>query len=225
MSSDLKTIFRAASAHEADLLVMQLEQRGIRAFATGRDYGTTSIFGQTWLTAPWVQVGVDDVEKAQAFVREFERTLARGKDGEEEKSSQGEPDQDEYWKDWPKCEGCGRLRIARCPACEQTGTRNDFPLADYHEPGEAVRRLDDDGEVTVLEEESELPFLLCPHCDETFRAAFYRRCASCGHDAGSGIEPRPTREPPNEPVLAYVFAALLGIVSLVLVYWALSLGK
>lgn len=221
MPGDLKTVYRAANLPEAKLVADELELRGIRAIVTGETLANTAI-GFTHQASPWVMVAEEDLEKAERAIEGFRQMLdTRGISIREDPPS----DQDEYWKDWPKCEGCGRLRIARCPACEQTGTRTAFPLADYHEPGEAVRSLNDEGEVTIVEEESDLPFLLCPHCDETFRATFYRRCANCGHDSGSGIEPRPTREPPNEPVLAYVGAALLLLVSLILVYWALSLRK
>jgi hypothetical protein len=127
------------------------------------------------------------------------------------------------WNDWPTCPGCGRRRLARCPACEETGT--DFPLAEYHERGEAARMVDSEGAVgSIVDPDGELPFLICPHCDETFVAAFYRHCAWCSHDAGRGLEPAAPREPLRaiDRGLVFVFAALACVAAVLILGWAWS---
>lgn len=57
--------------------------------------------------------------------------------------------------------------------------------------------------------------LLCPTCDEAFSPRFYRRCANCGYDFGSGREAGPVEEPVTNyrVVLAVVavIAALAGL--------------
>ena len=68
------------------------------------------------------------------------------------------------------CPGCGQARITICPYCQTTSAT--FPAADR--PASGI----DDGPALVI----------CQTCDEPFEPIYYRRCAWCGHDFGSGRE-------------------------------------
>jgi len=60
-------------------------------------------------------------------------------------------------------------------------------------------------------------WLMCPHCDEAFEPRFYRLCAWCGHDAGSGIVMEVVQ---HEPRNKRVTAVVLGLLLLTLLFFA-----
>lgn len=72
------------------------------------------------------------------------------------------------WDEWPTCPQCGARQQTECTYCGSAG--NNFRLADIDEDHRGRRIL-----------------LACRDCDDLFEPKFYRLCAHCGHDFGSGI--------------------------------------
>src|SRR5205814_1966199 len=103
------------------------------------------------------------------------------------------------WSDWPLCPTCGQRRSARCPVCG--ASRNDFLLADIEPDGSTPHVL-----------------LKCDDCDDLIQPEWYRRCAACGHDFGSGIEAAEANAADSTTIRgAWIILAGLSIGALALV--------
>jgi hypothetical protein len=91
------------------------------------------------------------------------------------------------WDEWPRCAACGRQRPTVCPVCGEAGTR--FAPARPPLPGApllATRDAGQPGTADALGDDD--PLMVCPQCDSVFVPQYYRYCAWCGEDAGSGRE-------------------------------------
>ena len=88
--------------------------------------------------------------------------------------------------EWPTCPGCNRARTAVCPVCGAAGGNFDVgwgpAKAGTVELNEATSGL-------AAEQAEDAPGLIviCPDCDESFRARFLARCEWCGHAFRSGV--------------------------------------
>lgn len=159
-------IYSAASIQQAYLLKGLLEDQGILARVVN---DSIQIAGGDlplgWTAAAKVVVGDRDAAAARQLAEEFDWQTASQHldDDSREKTS------DLQWEDWPVCPECGERRSARCPICNSSGSH--FALADLQPSDNADRVL-----------------LVCPSCDDHFLPEWYRRCARCGYDFGSGIE-------------------------------------
>jgi hypothetical protein len=111
------------------------------------------------------------------------------------------------WPDWPRCPTCQTKRSARCPVCHSIGT--EFPLADFQPTSSGDRLL-----------------LVCATCDDHMRPEWYRHCAKCGHDFGSGISTRPSRFPAIhwDPIFAWLLAGALLVVAIAAAYFVWLFG-
>jgi hypothetical protein len=158
-------VYSAASPQQAHLLRNLLEQEGIAARVVN---DAIQIAGGElplgWTAAARVVVSEEDATEARAIAESFDCRVAAGSEEAFE-----ELDSLEEWKEWPICPACGHKRSARCPVCGATGTA--FPVADVAE----TPTIDD-----VL--------LQCEDCDDVIRPQWFRDCAACGADFGSGIE-------------------------------------
>jgi hypothetical protein len=116
-------------------------------------------------------VALEDAEKAREIALAFDENLVQ-RAGVQEKPELVrpviEPD------NWARCLMCGERRMVVCRICETAGT--DFPRA-YD--GLAGGANDEDGQQPLM--------LVCPTCDEPFKARFYKTCANCGFEFDDGI--------------------------------------
>ncbi len=135
------------------------------------------------------------------------------------------------WEQWPTCRQCATRRLTVCPGCGTAGSR--FLLAEYLAGGEPLRsrrHSDDRSEIprpdvpigprreeagSPEEASEQYVRLVCPQCDEVFVPEFYRICAACGKDEGSG------REPPALPPRAVTRRAVIAVTTLLAVGLAL----
>jgi Putative prokaryotic signal transducing protein len=165
MSGEPTVIYSAASPQQAYLLKGLLEERGIAAWVVN---DAMQIAGGElplgWTAAAKVVVGLADANDGRQLAEEFDRRTAEGSVGDEP-AIEAEAKE---WADWPVCPECSERRAARCPVCESSA--NDFPLADLQATPDGERIL-----------------LFCSSCDDHFLPQWYRLCARCGHDFGSGV--------------------------------------
>jgi hypothetical protein len=188
MSGEPTVIYSAASTQQAYLLKGLLEERGIATWVVNdamQMAGGELPLG--WTAAAKVVVGQSDADEARRLAEEFDRRTAEGPASDDPAI---EPDAKE-WADWPVCPACGERRAARCPVCESSA--NDFPLADLQQTPEGDRVL-----------------LVCSACDDHFLPQWYRLCARCGHDYGSGVEIVTEQSPANMD-----FRSVLVIVAMI----------
>jgi hypothetical protein len=159
-------IYSAANAPQAHLLVGLLEEQGIEA-KVENDFIQMAAgdLPVGWAGAAKVVVDESNAERARAFALTFDEQTAAGLHKISAPVMEPEP---EDWDEWPTCPECGERRQAECPYCGGAG--DHFRLADVEETDEGTRVL-----------------FSCPSCDDTFTPQFYRRCARCGHDFGSGV--------------------------------------
>jgi hypothetical protein len=120
------------------------------------------------------------------------------------------------WTHWPRCAHCGRLRLTVCPTCGMAG--DQFALAEYLAPA-APLHSSRGPTPEAPEEEGKTVLLVCPQCDEAFAPRFYRRCAQCGHDAGSGLEVPTLAVEPLSTNTLLVLVGLLALVALIVLYF------
>jgi hypothetical protein len=66
---------------------------------------------------------------------------------------------------------------------------------------------------------SGLSLLVCPQCDSAFVPQFYRYCAWCGADAGSGLEVGTGRRERLSPLGLWIVLGAGGLLVLVLWYF------
>ncbi len=166
MNREPTVIYSAANTQQAYLLKGLLEERGIAARVVNdavQMAGGELPLG--WPSAARVVVAEQDAASARAFAAEFDRRTAYEASDEDSM----EPLPLAEWPDWPICPRCGQRRTARCGVCG--AARTDFRLAELQPSGE--------GEQVLLQ---------CEDCDDVIQPQWYRRCAACGHDFGSGIE-------------------------------------
>ena len=198
MSGEPTIIYSAASVQQAYLLKGLLEDRGIAAWVVN---DAMQIAGGElplgWTAAAKVVVGLDDAEEGRHLAEEFDRRSASG-DFTAAPPTDTQPQQ---WADWPLCPVCRELRSARCPTCEISA--HDFPFADLRSTPDGDRVL-----------------LFCPDCDDHFLPQWYRLCARCGHDFGSGLVVSADRAPRQWDVRSVsVVAAMLAAVALFAAYF------
>ncbi|MCA9122198.1 MAG: hypothetical protein H6822_21125 [Planctomycetaceae bacterium] len=107
------------------------------------------------------------------------------------------------WTAWPVCPKCEARRETQCSVCSARGT--DFRLADFDEAEDSAEAAE---EMDVL--------LLCSTCDEPFTPRFFRLCAGCGFDHGTGIEKEAEleREELNNRVILVIVSVVLILVGL-----------
>ena len=66
---------------------------------------------------------------------------------------------------------------------------------------------------------------ICNDCDDVVSLEWYRLCAACGHDFGSGIEPGVTRATELAPrAVTYLIAALVATAAALIGYFVVLLG-
>jgi len=157
-----------------------------------------------------------------------------------ERGEGGESGDSDRWLDWPCCPECGQRRQTLCPICELAD--DEFPLAEFIPAAESVG-----GETEPEPERAEHPptccgaaacgseparepggttrdagdmLLLCSACDEAFTPKFYRFCAGCGFDFGSGIEvPSVQRDDEFNTRTLVAILLTLGLMTAVLGYF------
>ncbi len=199
MTGEPKVIYSAANAQQAHLIKGLLEQQGIAAWVVN---DAIQIAGGDlplgWTAAARVVVSEENARQARQFAEEFD--LATAHEPTDEDTLEPEPLQ--QWADWPTCLACGERRSARCLVCGASGA--NFPLADIVET--------DSGHDVLLK---------CDDCDDLIQPQWFRLCARCGHDFGSGIEisqaPKPFIDLDRRG--AIVLAALLAGAAVLLAYF------
>jgi hypothetical protein len=88
--------------------------------------------------------------------------------------------------EWPVCPGCNRARTAVCPVCGAAGSNFDVG---WGRAKVGTAELNEATSSLAAEQDEDAPRLLviCPACDESFRARFLARCEWCGHTFRSGV--------------------------------------
>jgi hypothetical protein len=164
MSREPTVIYSAASTQQAHLLRSLLEDEGIAARVVN---DAIQIAGGElpvgWTAAARVVVPRQDAAAARQLAEQFDRQERAESIEEQLLAAVGSPS----WQ-WPLCPACGQHRSAQCPMCGEVG--RDFPLADSQPSG---------GDLA--------PLVVCPSCTDAVQPQWYRTCAGCGHDYGSGI--------------------------------------
>jgi hypothetical protein len=219
---DLIVVYSAGSSQEAHLLKGLLAQRDIAAVV--QNDALQSAAGGLHMgnsLAPNVVVAAADLPKAREVVIAFRRQQEIGPPQVDDVF----PQDDEEWDLWPLCPECREPRTTVCQTCGETGS--DFPPADFQigrlEPAVDVEPTGcgcgDAGGCSTLHTEQPaaaeedagepVPTLVrCESCDEVFTPRFYRVCARCGHDFGSGMARQMT---PDEPLNGRTRAVLAGL--------------
>lgn len=236
---DLTVVYAAATATDANFLVNQLAEAGIRAVVTNAVLeGGSGVDILGWPTLARVAVAKHDAQAARAIALDFDRTVTkhgaerpheaeRPQEGESERATPASPAAAE----WPRCPECNALRATRCPICSTEGT--DFRQADPNYT--STLGLADDatplstcgcgsGSCHGKETPDQTPeaeatdagstpvphlMLLCPTCDEPFEPQYARRCTECGHDFAHGFE---VEGPSDAGHFDYRVVALIAIV-------------
>jgi hypothetical protein len=195
MSTEPKVIYSAASIQQAYLLRGLLEEEGIRARVVN---DAIQIAGGDlplgWAAAARVVVPEHQAAQARAIAEDFDRQTALPAIDE----NRDDPAPTESTADWPACPQCHTPRSAQCPICGTVAA--NFPLAEFQPETLAERTL-----------------FLCRTCDDHMQPHWYRFCAGCNHDFGSGIEPAPPPSAGSGLSTSVIFLlALLIIPSLAL---------
>ena len=129
------------------------------------------------------------------------------------------PEELSSWADWPTCPRCGRRRQARCATCGFAA--DDFPLAEYQEIGwDAPSRARPEEPNAAA---GARVLLMCPVCEEAFRARFYDRCAACGYEFGEGVRLAGAAYEPLSPRVLWLAAGLAFALAALLAYFWLIL--
>lgn len=210
MGEPLVTIYRAATVQDAHLLRNRLEEEGIQAFienAMLAQGAGVDVVGSP--TDCRVCVAQGDADRALRVATEFEQATCEGCCCQHQPLPDDEtpPAPVDVEAVWPVCPECGAARTAVCPYCESSS--QCFPLTDDFDgsagPDQPLR-------------------LLCPTCDEPHEARFASRCSHCGYRfSGQEEVAAPPDEPPPAPPLAlYVAAALVILVPVGLIIWAMT---
>ncbi len=120
---------------------------------------------------------------------------------------------------WPCCAACGRRRGTVCPACGEAGTR--FEPAPQVLPEAPLRATRTAGQPDVADfaDDGGPRLLVCRQCDHVFAPHYYRYCAWCGDDAGSGLEVGSAPHRRLSPLGLWIVLATCGLVLLVLGYF------
>ncbi|MFN0021158.1 MAG: DUF2007 domain-containing protein [Pirellulaceae bacterium] len=206
MSDRPTEIFRAANSQHAQMLRQMLEERGIKAYIVNESLQTAGgDLPLGWTAAPRILVAEEDAVKGRLIAEQFDAILRDGKAVEFEEFDVADAD----WTDWPLCPGCQQRREVLCNICGSRGSK--FALADL---------VEENGRTQVL--------LHCDSCDDHFRPQFFRVCHHCGHDFGSGIDPRPVQQelelPENTRRTWIVVAGLIGFAAIIgaYLYWLVN---
>jgi hypothetical protein len=174
MPDRTEIIYIAGRIDEALLLRGLLAERGIESVIENETLqGAIGGLPAGEATAPRVRVAADDADKARKVVQMFERQERHGPPPQELIIND-----EELWRDWPRCPQCDARRQTICPVCHVAG--NNFLLAEYNPPAQQLS--------SHAAPEDTRPLLMCPTCDEAFTPQFYRRCAWCNHEFADGIE-------------------------------------
>jgi len=209
MSRQPTIIYSADNPQQAHLLRSLLEDEGIQAWVVN---DAIQIAGGElpvgWRGAAKVVVGDEEAAAARQFAEAFDHKA-------QQHFFESRPQQDDYIDDgsqsaWPACPTCNQPRSARCAICGESGV--SFPAA-----------------YSASTEKSIEPLFLCPSCDECITPQWYRLCARCGHDFGTGLEIKKI-EPAaiNVPVrVLIVLVVLLWLVAAIAAYffWLFSLPR
>jgi hypothetical protein len=194
MSGPPTVIYSAASTQQAYLLRGLLEDEGIAARVVN---DAVQIAGGElplgWTAAARVVVPAEDAAKARQFAEQFDRQAAGGIAELESDADAAMGSDSTDHATWPSCPVCEMRRTTQCSACGELGT--DFPVADFQ-----PRSMKDQ----VL--------LICRGCDNAMQPAWYRYCAGCGHDFGSGIEPPPSMTGPDWSLASIIVLIVLLLV-------------
>jgi rubredoxin len=206
MAAEPTVVYSAANTQQAYLLKGLLEEQGIAARVVNdavQMAGGELPLG--WPSAARVVVAEADAERARAFAAEFDRRTVQERRTEQQ-ASDDDADDDlppgPNWSDWPLCPDCGARRTAHCPDCG--ASRTDFRLAEQQPSGEGEEVL-----------------LTCDDCDDVIQPQWYRRCAACGHDFSSGLEPSSGGDDAElaQKKIWYLLAALAAATAALLAYF------
>lgn len=194
-------IYTAQRIDDAQLLANTLIERGIEAVIENEALqGGVGGLPPGVTTAPQIRVAAEDAQKARQVVAEFERQLHFGPLQTDERSQPSH----QSWHDWPVCPSCGQRRQTQCPVCQVSS--DNFHLAEFNDI--APSGGDGGGE------ESPLPLLMCPTCDEAFTPRFYRACPWCNHQFEKhGLEAG-SETASGEEFSPRMLAVLMGLVAL-----------
>lgn len=122
---------------------------------------------------------------------------------------------------WPRCAACGRRRLTLCPACGEAGTC--FPPAPQVVPSALPRATRTAGQPGATghagDHDRHHHLLVCRQCDHVFAPQYYRYCAWCGQDAGSGLEVGGGPRTRLAPLGLGMVLATCGLLLLVLWYF------
>lgn len=171
MRGEPTVIYSAANTQQAHLLKGLLEQQGIAASVVNdaiQMAGGELPLG--WTSAARVVVAEENAAAARTLAEEFDQHITH----ESSNDDLTEPEPLAVWSDWPLCPQCNQRRSARCPVCG--ASRTDFLLADLQDLGDQAP-----GDPAHV-------LLKCDDCDDLIRPEWYRLCAACGYDYGTGIE-------------------------------------
>jgi hypothetical protein len=204
MSREPKIIYSADNPQQAYLLRSLLENEGIQAWVLN---DAIQIAGGElpvgWRGAAKVAVGDDDAAAAREFAEAFDHQAQRHFFEPQDNGENDEPDNSLPPPPvWPVCPTCGQPQSARCPICGESGAHfssADGPFATH-----------DDQQL-----------FLCPSCDDAITPEWYRLCARCGHDFGTGLQ---IQQPPPARIelslrIVIALAALLSLTVAVVGYF------
>lgn len=204
MSSKPTVVYSAANTQQAYLLRGLLEEEGITARVVNDALqlaGGELPLG--WAAAARVVVPERDAARARQIAADFDRQTSSASQSREPANIAAP----ESWSDWPVCPQCGMRRSAECPICGSVGA--DFPLADYQPTVSGDRVL-----------------LMCRTCDDHMVPKWYRFCAGCDHDFGSGIEPTAAQIRPLEfsraSLLVLAILTTMALIFLLYFWWLLG---
>lgn len=196
----LVSLYATSSMQEANQLVAMLAEYKIPALLA-IDGELQAAPPPSSSTATFTELLVAERDQPDAYQRLAEHFRAQSPTLEVDQEA--EYDLPRPVKNWPRCPGCGKRRLAACPICGTSGT--SFPAADPN----------------FVSDENAPAAIICTTCDEPWVPKFLRRCEWCGHDFGEGVE----FDLPNHPTLEEEFnhrvtVVLFGMGFLVLIVLA-----
>jgi hypothetical protein len=205
-------VFADARPALVGLVHNRLAEAGIESFVENEFLGQAAGDLPVGAIMPRVVVAEADAEDAQEIVAEFQREafgalaiVSRDEDVADEGAEASESST--AARVIVLCPECGKQRMTICPYCNTASAA--FPAGDLPGP-----RTSDAPELVI-----------CQTCDEPFEPIYYRRCAWCGHDFGSGRETEPPESVEYLNDRVTVAAVSLGVALLAILAYFSTLLK
>lgn len=205
-------VFADARPALVGLVHNRLAEAGIESFVENEFLGQAAGDLPVGAIMPRVVVAEADAEDAEEIVAEFQREafgalaiVSRDEDVTDEGAEASESST--AARVIVLCPECGKQRMTVCPYCNTASAA--FPAGDLPGP-----RTSDAPELVI-----------CQTCDEPFEPIYYRRCAWCGHDFGSGRETEPPESVEYLNDRVTVAAVSLGVALLLILAYFSTLLK